>query len=146
MSYINVLKGQEMGARGAFDRRYGRTGGIPLENRHYSSIGKLGNIKVIQCDDKSNNPSPTYSNTANTTYFSYSKENKRIERICYYKDHKLVKTVDFKPGEEPHVHYWNGTVVGRKAHDKNNHHALSDRDKRLMKLAQSYNNQIKSKK
>jgi len=134
-----------MGARGAFDRSMGRTGGIPFSNREYSLVGWIDKIKVIQCDAKSNNPTPTYSNTANTTYFSYSKENKRIERICYYKDHKLVKTVDFKPNEEPHVHYWNSGVVGRKKHDKKNIHALTDRDHRLMKQAQSYNKQIGKK-
>lgn len=141
MQNINVLKEQEvvMGSRGAFDSRYGRTGGIPVKNREYSMVGWLGKIKVIQCDTKRNNPTTTYSNTANTTYFAYSKENKRIEHIYYFKNHRLVKSVDFKKGETPHTHYWNKQIVGRKRHQANNTHPLSDRDKRLMKMAQNYN-------
>ena len=63
-----------MGGRGAFDRTMGRTGGIPVEKRQYSEIGRIDNIKIIQCDAFSNNPTITYSNTANTTYYSYSKK------------------------------------------------------------------------
>lgn len=128
-----------MGSRGTFDPNMGRTGGIPVQNRKYSEIGKIGNIKIIQCDAFSNNPTTTYSNTANTTYFSYSKENGKIEHIYYFKNHKLVKSVDFGKGEEPHAHYWNTNVVGRKKHDTHNIHGLSDRDTRLMKIALKWN-------
>lgn len=130
-----------MGGRGAFLSSFGRTGGIPHSNREYSCIGYLGKIKVIQCDTKSNNPTPTYSNTANTTYFSYSKENKRIEHIYYYRNHKLFKSVDFKEGETPHAHFWNSSVVGRKKHSSQNIHSLSSKDKRLVKQAQQFNKQ-----
>lgn len=133
-----------MGARGAFDPNFGRTGGIPIENRGYSCIGILNKIKVIQCDIYSNNPTIVYSNTANTTYYSYSKKNKRIERIYYYRNHKLVKSVDFKGDETPHVHYWNSVHVGRKRHDKRNIYQLDDRDKRLLKAAQMYNQKIRN--
>lgn len=92
-----------MGSRGAFNPSYGRTGGIPLNQRDYSCVGTLGRIKIIQCDKKTNNPTTTYSNTSNTTYYSFSKENNRIERIYYFKNHKLYKSVDFKPNETPHV-------------------------------------------
>ena len=68
-----------MGSRGAFNPSYGRTGGIPLNQRDYSCVGTLGRIKIIQCDKKTNNPTTTYSNTSNTTYYSFSKENNRIE-------------------------------------------------------------------
>ncbi|MBP5365710.1 MAG: hypothetical protein J6Y82_07280 [Bacteroidales bacterium] len=128
-----------MGGRGAFDSNMGRTGGIPVENRIYSQIGKIDKIKIIQCDTKPNNPTITYSNTANTTYYSYSKENNRIEHIYYYRDHKLFKSVDFEKGVAAHVHYWNGSIVGRKRHDKHNIHALSDKDKRLMNKALKWN-------
>lgn len=139
-----VLKEQEsMGARGAFDRNYGRTGGIPIEKRHYSCIGTLNGIKIIQCDTFKNNPTTTYSNTYSTTYYAYSKENKRIEHIYYFRNHKLVKSVDFKKGEVPHTHYWNNSQVGRKKHDSHNTHPLNDRDRRLMQAAQSYNQSIK---
>jgi hypothetical protein len=70
-----------MGSRGDFSQSYGKTGGIPEGNRKYSSIGELGRISVLQCDYSSNNPTTTYSNTANTTYFAYSKERGRIEHI-----------------------------------------------------------------
>lgn len=128
-----------MGSRGSFDPHMGRTGGIPIENRKYSEIGMIDNIKIIQCDAFSNNPTTTYSNTANTTYYSYSKENGKIEHIYYFKNHKLFKSVDFGKGEEPHAHYWNSNVVGRKKHDKHNIHDLSDRDKRLMNKALKWN-------
>lgn len=132
-----------MGSRGAFNLNFGRTGGIPLDMREYSCISTLGRIKIIQCDTKRNNPTTTYSNTSNTTYYSYSKEYKRIERIYYFRKHKLIKSVDFKPNETPHVHYWHNGQVGRKSHDKSNIHALSDRDLRLMKQAFEFNNKQK---
>lgn len=134
-----------MGSRGTFDIRYGRTGGIPPEIRNYSLVGWLGNIKIIQCDVKKNNPTTTYSNTCNTTYFSYSKENKRIEHIYYFRNHKLIKSVDFKNGESPHAHYWNSGVIGRKSHNKNNIHPLSPKDMRLLNMAQGYNNLLYGK-
>lgn len=128
-----------MGGRGAFDPSFGPTGGIPIGNRHYSCIGVLGHIKIIQCDTFSNNPTTTYSNTCNTTYYSYSKESGKIEHIYYFRNHKLVKSVDFKDGETPHAHKWNGTVVGRKSHQKSNILALTAKDMRLVKQAQEYN-------
>ena len=94
----------------------------------------------IQCDTKDNNPTTTYSNTANTTYYSYSKKYHRIEHIYYFKNHRLFKSVDFKPGEKPHAHYWsNGGQVGRKRHDKRNTFALNNKDIRLMNDALKYN-------
>ena len=67
-----------MGDRGSYSSDYGKSGGIPPENRQYSEVGRIGNIKVIQSDATTNNRTPTYSNTSNTTYFSYSKERDRI--------------------------------------------------------------------
>lgn len=128
-----------MGGRGAFNPNYGRTGGIPLDQRIYSCIGYLEHIKIIQCDKISNNPTTTFSNTANTTYYSYSKENHRIEHIYYFKNHKLVKSVDFNEGAKPHAHYWNNGIPGRKRHDKHNIHELSARDTRLLNAALEYN-------
>lgn len=129
-----------MGARGAFDQSMGRTGGIPKDKREFTAIGYLNHIKIIQCDTKSNNPTTTYSNTANTVYYGYSKEKHRIEHIYYFKNHRLVKSVDFKEGENPHTHYWSSKngIVGRTRHDKKNIFDLSDRDKRLMKDANDY--------
>lgn len=131
-----------MGSRGAFDRSFGRTGGIPFEKREYSCIGKLGGIKIIQCNTKSNNPTATYSNTANTTYYAFSKENNRIEHVYYYRNHKLVKSIDFKRNETPHVHYWQSKQVGRKKHNPRNTFELNERDMRLMRQAQNYNENL----
>ena len=128
-----------MGGRGAFNPNFGRTGGIPLDQRIYSCIGYLEHIKIIQCDKISNNPTTTFSNTANTTYYSYSKENRRIEHIYYFKNHKLVKSVDFNEGVRPHAHYWNNGIPGRKRHDRHNTHELSVRDTRLLNAALEYN-------
>lgn len=130
-----------MGGRGAFDPNYGRTGGIPEDKREYSCVGFLSHIKIIQCDTKVNNPTTSYSNTANTTYYSYSEKFHRIDHIYYFRNHKLCKSVDFKPGEEPHTHYWGRIAgpVGRKKHDKKNIFPLNNRDLRLMKKAMEYN-------
>lgn len=129
-----------MGDRGSYSLSYGKTGGIPLDSRNYSEVGKIGNIKVIQSDKTSNNHTPTYSNTVNTTYFAYSKERDRIEGIYYYKNHRLIKSVDFgKEGEVPHVHYWSAFgMAGRKRHDKRNIFELNDRDMRLVNLAKRF--------
>ena len=130
-----------MGGRGAYSADYGNSGGIPIEKREYSEVGKIGNIKVIQSDETSNNRTPTYSNSKNTTYFAYSKERDRIEAIYYYRNHRLVRSVDFgkNMGETPHVHYWSPSgMVGRKRHDKRNVFELTKRDKRLMILAKSF--------
>ena len=136
-----------MGGRGSYSADYGKSGGIPLENREYSEVGRIGRIKVIQSDTTSNNRTPTLSNTKNTTYFAYSKERDRIEGIYYYRNHRLVRSVDFgkKKGEKPHVHYWSPSgIVGRKRHDKNNIFELSARDKRLMDIAKGFH--LKKKK
>ena len=68
-----------MGDRGAFSTDYGKTGGISIEFRKYSEVWRIGKVKVIQSDETSNNHTPTYSNTSNTTYFAYSKERDKIE-------------------------------------------------------------------
>ena len=134
-----------MGGRGAFSTEYG---GIPIEEREYSCIAVVAKIKVLQCDTKKNNPTITYSNTKNTTYFAFSKERDRIEKILYYRDHKLIKCVEFKNNEIPHTHYYkkDGDVIWRKRHDHTNEFGLNERDKRLMKAAKEFNNKrIKNK-
>ena len=130
-----------MGGRGAYSPSFGRSGGIPLENRGYTCIGKLSGIKILRCDIASNNPSPTFSNTANTTYFSFSEKNNCIERILFYRNHRLIKSIDLKTGCTPHTHFWNqsGGAVGRKRHDRRNTFELAGRDWRLTNLAIIYN-------
>lgn len=126
-----------MGGRGAFEKS--GSSGIAQEYREYSTIGTLNHIKIVQWDKVKNNSTITYSNTKNTTYFSYSSARNRIEHIYYYKNHRLVKSVDFYNSNKelsPHVHYWgkNGPV-GRGCHDKNNFFSLDERDTRLFKSA-----------
>ena len=37
--------------RGSYFAYYAKLGGIPLENRKYTEVGRIGNIKVIQSDE-----------------------------------------------------------------------------------------------
>lgn len=122
-----------MGGRGAFEKSGGT--GINVEDREYSTIGYLNHIKVLEWEKGRNNATITYSNKKNTTYYSYSSARKRIEHIYYYRNHRLVKSVDFYDSNKklsPHVHYWgqNGPV-GRGRYDKNNVFSLNERDTRL---------------
>ena len=132
-----------MGGRGSFLKSGGR--GIPIEDREYSTIGTLGRIKIVQWDKGTTNSTTVYSNTPNTTYYSFSKERNRIEKIYYFRNHRLRKSVDFEIDKnKPHVHYWkNGEVVGRKSHDKKNMFPLDERDMRLYKQAMKWNNERK---
>ena len=134
-----------MGGRGSFLRSGGR--GIPVEDREYSTIGTLGRIKIVQWDKGTNNKTPPYSNTPNTTYYAYSKERKRIEKIYYFRNHKLYKCVEFDIDKNrPHVHYWrNGVEVGRDRHDSKNIFPLNERDIRLYKQAMRWNQERKGK-
>lgn len=129
-----------MGGRGAFENSGG--GGISVEYREYSTIDVLNRIKIVQWDKGKNNATPTFSNTKNTTYYSLSKERHKIENIYYYRDHRLVKSVDFKDNSKPHTHYWKGSrSIGRKAHDHNNVFTMNDRDTRLFNAAIKWNNE-----
>lgn len=127
-----------MGGRGAFQNSKG--GGINVEYREYKAIDKIGHIKVLIWTEGENNKTITFSNTPNTTYYSADKYG-RIEKIYYYRDHRLIKSVDFKRNETPHTHYWSssGSVVGRKEHDPNNTFPLNERDIKLWKTAVKYN-------
>lgn len=130
-----------MGGRGAFEKSGGT--GINVEDREYSTIGYLNHIKIIQWDIRDDHDKlPTYSNTKNTTYYYYSRQNERIEHIGYYRNHRLVKSVDFFDKKGAHTHYWNKSgMVGRKSHDKKNMFALNERDTRLFKAALKWNDE-----
>ena len=67
-----------------------------------------------------------------------NKQRDSIEGIYYYRNHRLIKSVDFKDDEIPHAHYWTSGMVGRKRHDKRNIFELNDRDKRLMKISKGF--------
>jgi len=128
-----------MGSRGAFDSNYGSAGGIPPSARQFFVMGVLGDVKVLVSNTAPNGPTITYSNSENTIYFSYSAKKQRIDKIFYYRNHKLVKSVDLYDKLGPHVHYWHSGVVGRKSHDKKNIYPLSDQDEKLAQLAYKYN-------
>lgn len=129
-----------MGGRGAFEQSGGK--GIAPEFREYSTIGYLNHIKIVQWDKGTNNKTITYSNTRNTTYYSYNQRKGVIEKIYYYRNHRLVKSVDMFDKAGPHTHYWkNGTAVGRKSHDPKNAFRMNDRDTRLYEAAIKWNNE-----
>lgn len=133
-----------MGGRGAFlNSAAAGFKGIAENERQYSVVDKIGNIEVVQWDYGKNNQTITFSNTPNTTYFSLSKERYQIERIYYYRNHKLFKSVDFpKNGNAEHAHYWkNGAIVKRKKHDKKNIFELNTKDRRLYNEAVKWNNE-----
>lgn len=118
-----------------------------MEEREYSTIETLGRIEIVQWDKGKNNKTIPYSNAPNTTYYAYSKERNRIEKIYYYRNHKLYKCVEFDIDlNRPHVHYWrNGMEVGRNRHDSKNIFALDERDMRLYKQAMEWNQARKAK-
>lgn len=103
--------------------------------------------KIVVKNEENKNGLPPYSNTPNTTYYAYSKERKRIEKIYYFRDHKLYKCVEFDIDKNrPHVHYWrNGVEVGRDRHDSKNIFPLNERDIRLYKQAMRWNQERKGK-
>ena len=128
-----------MGGRGAFIKS-GMTG-IAEEYREYSVVDYIDGIKVLTWNKGKNNRTIPYSNTPNTIYFSYSSTNNRIEKIYYYKDHRLVRSIDMKLGEPPHVHKWEvaGIEVGRIAHDPANVFKLNAQDRKLYEAALKWN-------
>lgn len=129
-----------MGSRGAFEKS-GMTGIAPSQ-REYSVIDHIEGIKVVTWDGGKNNRTPVYSNTPNAIYFSCSAQDTRIEKIYFYKNHRLVRSVDMKEGEEPvHAHDWShaGAQVGRIAHDKKNIHSLTPRERDLYEAASRWN-------
>lgn len=135
-----------MGSRGAFIKSGKK--GIAPDQREYSVIDYIDGVKVIQWDLGKNNRTPVYSNTPDTKYYSYSTKYQRIERICFYKDHRLVWTIDMeKNGRPAHAHKWShaGMMVGRAPHNKENTFELSDKDLKYYNAAKNWNNEHKRK-
>ena len=129
-----------MGSRGKFEDS-GLTG-ISPELREYSEIDRIDGHKVLRWDAGKNNRSPVYSNTPDTIYYSYSSKRKCIEKILFFKDHRLVKSIDMEKGNNPaHVHKWShaGSQVGRIPHDPNNIFKLSREDMKFYLKAKSWN-------
>ena len=135
-----------MGSRGAFEKS-GRNG-IAQNLREYSVIDYIDGIKVVKWDFGKNNKTPIYSNTSDTMYYSYSTKDRRIERICFYKDHRLVWTIDMeKNGQPAHAHKWSheGMRVGRVSHSKSNTFELSTKDLKYYNAAKNWNDEHKRK-
>lgn len=135
-----------MGSRGAFEQS--EKSGIARDLREYSVVDYINGIKVITWDAGDNNRTPVYSNTADTKYYSYSEKSHRIERICFYKDHRLVWTIDLeKNGQPAHAHKWShaGMNVGRVSHSKSNTFELSKKDLKYYHAAKNWNDAHKRK-
>ena len=109
-----------MGGRGSFDKA---TQSIPLENREYREIGRIGDIKVIEGIKTTNGKTPVMSNSANSIYGVYSQTAGRITHIFYYENHILVKAIDID-GAKSHWHkvFYNPATgeIGRLSHDPGN--------------------------
>ncbi|MBQ6483052.1 MAG: hypothetical protein IJI45_18255 [Anaerolineaceae bacterium] len=130
-----------MGGRGA----YWQGASSKYETREFDQIGKIGRIKVIQPRDWVDNLAfPLYSNTKNTTYFTADKEG-IIKSIEFYRDHKLIKSIDLTT-QGNHLHMWVDSTVTRKgittpSRKKANKEIpiTSNRDKRLIEGAKTWN-------
>lgn len=109
-----------MGGRGSFDKD---TQSIPLENREYTEIGRIGDIKVIEGISTLNGKTPVMSNSASSIYGVYSQKAGRIKHIFYYENHILVKAIDID-GANSHWHQvsYNPETgqIGRLSHDPGN--------------------------
>ena len=135
-----------MGSRGAFVKS--GMHGIALAYREYSVVGYIDGIKVIRHDTKKNNPTPVYSNSPDTVYYSYSTNSGQIERILFYKKHRLVYSIDLEKGGNPaHAHKWGGSgqMIGRNRHDPDNVFKLTVSDMRYYKLAKEWNKEHETK-
>lgn len=135
-----------MGGRSAFEKS-GRSG-INQELREYSIIDYIDVIKVIKWDYGKNSRTPVYSNTPDTMYYSYSTKYDRIERVCFYNNHRLVRTIDMeKNGQPAHAHKWSheGMQVGRTSHSKSNTYELNDKDIKYYNAAKNWNDARKRK-
>ena len=130
-----------MGGRGA----YWQGASSKYETREFDQIGKIGRIKVSQPRDWVDNLAfPLYSNTKNTTYFTADKEG-IIKSIEFYRDHKLIKSIDLTT-QGNHLHMWVDSTVTRKgittpSRKKANKEIpiTSNRDKRLIEGAKTWN-------
>lgn len=132
-----------MGGRGA----YWNGDSANYDRRQFDTIDKVGNIKVIKPREGVKNVTfPLYSNTKNTTYFVADKNNgEEIKSIGFYRDHKLVKSIDITSKGE-HVHYWkdgtktqkDGTTTPTRIKMKGEHPVTTDRERRLIKEAKAW--------
>ena len=135
-----------MGSRGKFEDS-GLTG-ISPELREYSEIDRIDGHKVLKWDVGDNNRTPVYANTPDTVYYSYSTTDRRIERILFYEEHRLVRSIDMGDKRHPaHAHKWShaGMQVGRIAHSKKNIFELSRKDMTFYNKAKKWNDEHRKK-
>ncbi len=109
-----------MGGRGAFlNSAAAGFNGIAENQRQYSPIGTTGGMKVITPINTQINKTPVRSNKANRIYIVADKNGKEPYSISFYKNHTLVKTIDFDG--EPHAHLWKTTNSGITMRDGGQH-------------------------
>lgn len=136
-----------MGGRGNFLRSGSK--GISLEEREWQSIGRLDGIKLIvnTNEEKKNAAQPTYSNTANTKYFTVSGNSGKIKQISYYKNHEIYRSVDIDMSGrgKHHAHIWDKGKGARVSHDPSHKVPLSAWDRHYLKKALEYNQKHKKR-
>jgi hypothetical protein len=121
-----------MGGRGSYDHS---AECIPIEKREYVQIGSFNGIKILEGITIKNGKPPVMSNTADTVYAIWSDTAKCIKSVLYYKNHVLYKAIDIV-GEKSHWHNVkiNASTgeIGRKTHDHQNFHELSETQWKLV--------------
>lgn len=129
-----------MGSRGAFEKS--NKSGIHEDFREYKEIDKIGEYKVLKWTISTNNRTITYSNMPDTIYYSYKEKTDRIEKIYFYKNHCLHRSIDLEIDKNtPHAHKWtiDDKHVGRISHDTNNTFKLNSNDIKFYNLAIQWN-------
>ena len=120
------------------------------ENRKYRVLGMIDGIKVLIPKDtnkKQPTPTPTYSNTSNTQYIVIRSDMK-LKSFYFYEGKKLVRSVDFDHGKNPHVHIWKEEYSkdGKKTPGRNeieeNHLTLSQSDWNLYNKVKKFLNSL----
>ena len=83
-----------------------------IVSKQYHTIGTDGKMTFIQSHvDRPKDP--VRSNSPNPIYVVVSKEGE-IENIYFYKNHKVIKSIDFDDEKGPHGHTWKTVLVKRK--------------------------------
>ena len=129
-----------MGGRGNFSTEEQR-----IVTHIFSTVGTIPNFEgdgvvkvILQNDINISSPTPTFCNTADTTYVALCpvvRNNKLIgvlaDHVYYYNGHYLHKSVDINEDCGQHYHFWKfkDGYVERKKHQKSNlFFDLTDKD------------------
>ena len=125
-----------MGGRGAFlNSAAAGFKGIAENEREYTPIGTIDGMKVIVPNNTQINKTPVRSNKPNRIYIVADKNGKEPYSIGFYKNHTLIKTIDFDG--EPHAHLWKTTDNGITMRDGGQHKRipLTKTDNKLIEKA-----------